>query len=726
MKRSDVNLKSIVLSCTFFSLFIFNLIPVFSQDNLTELIKKVQNNSQKAYNEIQSVNFEGHSTTYIYLGYGPFNVKMVPYLDERYFDGYWMKPDSLRIIIKARKFVNPDSGENDFGEIGPEPNPFRFLYDASALGLKDAKKHDSLKVSPIYPFALGADSLYHYYKISEVGFGENTVVTLRVEPKNSATPGVIGTFQIDKNRCEVVGSTVVTNEAASFTQSNVKKEKNRFTLSVSGYENHQMRTKKSLFYGLYWLPQTIEEEFEIKILGFQVKIHRAIEFDTYNVNPEKTDTSVVVNKKIIYESNPEFEKKLVYNSDHPERLSRKEQEEIIKKIEDKFSSQELYHDLFESNMLTKDAVRLEMEQQYGRYFRLTQQLGNIFRYNRVEGLGINYGLNLTNLLLKNSLVSVSAGYGLRDERFKSEAALIQYLDNQHKFFLETNLFSTLAWEEGRKLITTGKNTITSLLYKGDYRDYYYKIGGNLGFGYRMTDNLAVKLTYLSQAEKNAYNNTKFSLLKGKESFRVNPAIAEGEFRGFRSEIFYQLYHRNLNVLAEYTNQNWLHSDFSYFLAKMNFDQKFRLTYHTHLNLALATGMASGYLPPQRWFDFGGRTFLNFTGNFRGVNYKEFTGDRMASINVDYALNGGILYDKGIHSKFIRALRLNLWSGLGWSELSSKSKTMATNPNHPGEITNGIYHEFGVGLGDQFNILRFDFIRNSIRENKILMTFNFLR
>jgi hypothetical protein len=700
--------------------------PGSGQENLKEFIQKVQLNSQRAYNEIQSANFEGHSKTYIYFGYGPFKVKMVPYLDERYFDGYWMKPDSLRIIIKARKFVNPDSGENDFSEIGPEPNPFRFLYDASALGLKDAKKHDSLKVSPIYPFAQGADTLYHYYKISEVGFGENIVVNLRVEPVKSTTPGVIGTFQIDKNRGEVVGSDVITNEAASFTQSNVKKEKNRFTLSVSGYENHQLKTKKSLFYGQYWLPETIEEEFEIKILGFQIKIYRIINFDAYTINPEITDTTLIVNKKIIYEPDPEIEKKLTYSSDHPNRLSRIEQEQIIKKIEDKFSSQDLYHDLFESNMITKDAVRLEMEQQYGRYFRLTQQLGNIFRYNRVEGLGINYGFNFTNLLLKNSLISISGGYGLRDERFKSEAAVIQYLDNQHQFFLETNIFSSLAWDEERKLITTGKNTLTSLLYKGDYRDYYYKTGGNLGLGYRMTDNLAVKLTYLSQTEKNARNNTRFSLFKGRESFRINPIIAEGEFRGLKGEIFYQLYHRNFNLLAEYTNRSWLRSDFSYFLTKMNFDQQFRPTYHTHLNLAIAAGMASGYLPPQRWLDFGGRTFLNFHGNMRGVDYKKFTGDRMASINIDYAINGGILYDKGVHSKFIRALRLNLWSGLGWSELSSKSKTMATKLNFPGETTDEIYHELGVGLGDQFNILRFDFIRNSIRENKILITLNFLR
>ncbi|MBN2092888.1 hypothetical protein JW964_24920, partial [candidate division KSB1 bacterium] len=229
MKRSDFYLKSKVIFFVYFVICTLNSYQVIGQENLNELIQKVQENSQKAYNEIQSVNFEGHSKTYVYFGYGPFNIKMVPYLDERYFDGYWMKPDSLRIIIKARKFVNPDSGDNDFEEIGPPPNPFRFLYDASALGLKDVKANDSSKINPIYPFALGADSLYSYYKISEVGFGENVVVTLRVEPKSATIPGVIGTFQIDKNRCEVVGSEVITNEAASFTQSNIKKEKNKFT-----------------------------------------------------------------------------------------------------------------------------------------------------------------------------------------------------------------------------------------------------------------------------------------------------------------------------------------------------------------------------------------------------------------------------------------------------------------------------------------------------------------
>ncbi len=62
------------------------------------------------------------------------------------------------------------------------------------------------------------------------------------------------------------------------------------------------------------------------------------------------------------------------------------------------------------------------------------------------------------------------------EILKAEAAILQIFGNQEKIFIEGNLYNATDFEEDRKLITTGKNTFTSLLYKGDYRDYYYKMG----------------------------------------------------------------------------------------------------------------------------------------------------------------------------------------------------------------------------------------------------------
>lgn len=43
-----------------------------------------------------------------------------------------------------------------------------------------------------------------------------------------------------------------------------------------------------------------------------------------------------------------------------------------------------------------------------------------------------------------------------------------------------------------------------------------------------------------------------------------------------------------------------------------------------------------------------------------------------------------------------------------------------------ETTDGIYSEIGIGFGDRLNIMRIDFILNSISKSKLLVSFNILR
>ena len=207
----------------------------FAQEDIKSLIKEVQINTQRSYDEINTVSFKGYSKTYIYFGYNPLQVKLIPLMQEYYLDGYWIKPDSLRLIVKAIRTVSPDSGDKNIEDIGPLPNPFRFTYDPSALGIKGERNQNGKQIWPLYPFAKGADSLYKYEKESEVGFGENRVYAIKVEAKNSSIPAVNGIFHIDANRRVVVGSDYFFNSAASITEG-------------WGAENHHVKDKKILLY----------------------------------------------------------------------------------------------------------------------------------------------------------------------------------------------------------------------------------------------------------------------------------------------------------------------------------------------------------------------------------------------------------------------------------------------------------------------------------------------
>ena len=154
MQMKNHFLKNVLLIILIFFLFSLNS-NISAQTNLDSLIHKVQINSQNTYDSIDSVLFSGHTKSHVYFAFGPFDVKLIPYLEEYYFDGFWIKPDSIRILVKAQRIVVPDSekvnvGKNSF----PLPNPFHYLYDPSLIGFKDSTKQ---MLWPIYPFSLGAD-----------------------------------------------------------------------------------------------------------------------------------------------------------------------------------------------------------------------------------------------------------------------------------------------------------------------------------------------------------------------------------------------------------------------------------------------------------------------------------------------------------------------------------------------------------------------------------------
>jgi hypothetical protein len=72
-----INFSLLILLISNF-LLILNTALASSSDDFNDLIKKVQINSQRSYDEINRVIFRGRSKTYVYFGYSPFDVNLIP------------------------------------------------------------------------------------------------------------------------------------------------------------------------------------------------------------------------------------------------------------------------------------------------------------------------------------------------------------------------------------------------------------------------------------------------------------------------------------------------------------------------------------------------------------------------------------------------------------------------------------------------------------------------
>lgn len=378
-------------------------------------------------------------------------------------------------------------------------------------------------------------------------------------------------------------------------------------------------------------------------------------------------------------------------------------------------------DLIGSDIAAAEVYKMGLKQKIGTYFNFSQQLSKFFVYNRVEGLSLNYGLSLSNLLLNNSIISLKGGYGFKDRQWKGEANFLCFIDNSNNFFWETNIFKRLDYQESPNTISTFSNSIISLLNKADYRDYFCSKGIATGLGIRATEKLAIKLVIFSQQEKSAVNHTRFSLLKYKQKFRPNPEILPGKINAFRASLIWKAYNFESDITCEFTDKKYFDSDFDYTWLKANMLKNFRITENTYLFFSAAGGLSSGFLPPQRWFDFGGKVFLNYHGNLRGVNYNQFTGDKMIYSTFEYVINGNAF---PFAPRLLKNLKISLWNGIGWSSLFSKNLKYAIGISAPTTTTDGVYYEYGIGIGDKLNILRIDFLRTS-SGNKIGVNFNIL-
>ncbi|MCP4727824.1 MAG: hypothetical protein GY863_22490, partial [bacterium] len=497
------------------------------------------------------------------------------------------------------------------------------------------------------------------------------------------------------------------------------------SLNVSGYDNHRVLTEKDLYYMVYWLPSRIEEEFDLQFLGLNGLVFREVLIEEYEINPSDVKPELSENQKIVYDSDPEFEAK-IRPENNRDKLTDEELAEIIDDAENDFSGREMFGSLFDNEYFSKEAVTLGLGKKSRDYLDLAGNLGDYFHYNRVEGVSLNYGLNFSNVGIDNYLVSIYGGYGIEDEKWKGSLSFVKFLDNNNRFFLEGNVYRDLGYEEDPAMFSTNKNTLSSLLFKTDYRDYYYKEGANIGIGYRITDNAGLKLMYVSHREENAYRNAKFSVFSNSELFRFNPEIEEGEFRGMKGSLVLNRNNLDAGIHFEYTDKNTFNSNFDYSYVKADILYSKNTSKNTAVKLHLGGQASDGTLSPQRWYDFGGKSVMNYFGRLRGIGYKYFTGSRALEGTAELIVNAEWFYTRGDIPGLLRPIKFTFWGGFGWSEIPDQEKLSALIRGIPCITADDVYYERGFSIGDRLNFMRLDFISTTIPGNKVLVSFNFIR
>jgi hypothetical protein len=273
---------------------------------------------------------------------------------------------------------------------------------------------------------------------------------------------------------------------------------------------------------------------------------------------------------------------------------------------------------------------------------------------------------------------------------------------------------------GEEPFTLGTNTFFALFGKDDPSDYFEGEGFSLFARQRASDALSVELRYLDEQQRSMKANTEFSIFHRSAEYRPNPSILDGHLRSASILLHYdtrkliqlgpinvpdETYDSwNMAADAEYADRSLLKNDFTFTRLSLTIHMRKHLLGDRSFSVYGRVGYAGHGLPPQRLFDLSyGAEDIMPLGAFKTLDVKEFSGDRVGMLMMEWNLSG--MFFRYIDLPVIRDMQLILYGGSGWSDLSPSSERIQIVEI---QTAKKLFHEAGFGLGNLPLGFRLDF------------------
>lgn len=348
---------------------------------------------------------------------------------------------------------------------------------------------------------------------------------------------------------------------------------------------------------------------------------------------------------------------------------------------------------------------------------------DIFRYNRVHGAYL--GLGLTADLTPSLSGTVLGGYGTADKHWYGSTELRYAFDEQGKYTVRLGGYRRLARRDNPYIRTIPTITLLSLVLRNDYGDYYYATGGEveLGAGFGQLQFLRrdvfvrptrFSILFRSEDHTPSFVNTDFAIF-GSGPFRDNPAVFTGTLRSL-GLVFDWNHHPERSfsrfgwrVQGEISEPSFIPSDFRFRQIQGTMVLRTPTLPLWMLELRLAGGWSHGDVPPQRFFSLeSAASSIAAAGALRGLNVKEFYGDRFATLSLEHNFGEvipGLLRIPNLASLGIEFI---LSTGVGWSQFSQRTLAYTgTALPSTNETRERVYYEVGLGLNKILLIFRTD-------------------
>lgn len=628
---------------------------------------------------------------------------------ESYSKGYYLAPDKyFNDIVQRRQTAN----------IPPEANIVAFGTNLNAYD--DVVTFFTEQIStPFHPDAL---DFYDFTITKKIEEDDSLIVAkIKVVPKSNQRRLFEGEIEIDERNLVPVSVQLRPNKAvqmpfnAQVQYIQTFQQTGGFTLPL------YMRIQSNVQVSLFWVInprldlniETMAYDYNVNIpLQSELFEQRRIEVQR---SAEKFD-STFWNEKSVMELRPE------------EKIAYKQIEESLENQDSSVTSG-LFDQIF--GWIPRTLSKLNRRPFTG--------FDDMFRYNRVNGLYL--GVGLLDTIFRFDLEAYGKiGYGFSDKRLFGELGLRYFYDSTRKFWTEATVYNRLTRRDNPYIVQPVTITLLTILGRNDYADYYYNRGleisttasfGQLRFIRRdlFARPTNLRLFFRREEHTTADVNATFSIGGRDRPFRDNPPIQNGILQSIGAELGWQFspYRRisnfGIGLNFEHASKATGSKDFDFTLLGGSVVARTRTLPLWRLDIRASGGLIMGNAPPQRFFSLesavGG---LAAESVFRGMNVKEFYGDRFAALSFEHSfgeLIPGVLRIPSVASFGIEFIAIGR---VGWTSFTeqTRQRTMTELPS-TSATSDAYYYEAGLALNRVLIFLRIDIsARLSQRNNPQFM------
>ena len=653
-------------------------VVVTDEDPAIAIIRRAIENKPKWMGRLKTFQCEAYSRNTITID------TAIAAITESFETLYWRQNDSLREVIHQKRQTRNLPVGDMINRVGQVTN---FNDDTIRTG----------GFAFIGPTSPDAFSHYDYKLLRTRSMDGMDVYDIDVIPRSRIRPLFRGTISIAERSYAVINVDFVPNEAYSIP-------------FISDLKFHYLQQFR-LYEERYWMPVDYRVQGAAQVgfaglINVRFALNRYVVMSDYTINPLFADTLAML---------PKFT--LAPQAVTPDSV---------------YWAQ---HVLLPLNIDEESAYRRldsteTLDKQFGRRTGTLNALGATFdglsyfdlRFNRVEGFFLGGKFELDSAT--NSLaLRGGAGYGFSDKRWKYEVGGTYYLTEKRSLGVGVDVYRALDNRPDENFYPPFEILLASLFDKNDYLDYFLSTGWKsfveAKFLYGMIlPRLTLRLTYTDEQEMTMGQKTNFSILRSSREFRPNPPIVDGRLRsislsgelGNSLQYLFSNPYVTAHASVEYSSPRLLRSDFEFTRISGGVKAKFptydlNLFFNPTMSVSFLGGIISGTPVPQRIFDLeSSYEGTSWFGSLKGVEVKEFSGDRYVLLSVEHNFRRLPFLATGIPFIYNNNLEMMVFGSVAQTWFSSSSRR--TIP--PSFVTtNGWYYEGGIGVGRILELFRLD-------------------